>query len=122
MNTRIQLLQRINFYVNIYGSEIPLSERQKAEKILERVFKVSGYSKKELFSRKRNRELVAWRQLAMWLMVVYTKLSLKSIGEVLGGYDHSTVIHSRDLVNDMLEIKDTLFIGILNQYNFYGKS
>ena len=53
--------------------------------------------------RSRKRELVQARQIAMTLININTKLTLKYIGEMIGNRDHATVIHSRETVNNLFE-------------------
>ena len=61
-------------------------------------------------SRKRN--YVEARQLTMYLAKNLTGNSLKSIGQLFGGKDHSTVIYSCKSIVDMMHIdpvfKDTV--------------
>jgi chromosomal replication initiator protein len=48
----------------------------------------------------RKREVVQARQVAMFFAKEYTDHSLKTIGSLFGGRDHSTVIHSINSVRD----------------------
>ena len=48
----------------------------------------------------RKREVLEPRQIFMWLMRNKTSISLKQIGRLCGGRDHSTVIHACRLVDD----------------------
>jgi len=52
----------------------------------------------------RNRELVVPRQIFIYLLHNFTRYSLKQIGGICGGRDHSTVLHSIHAVEDMLEV------------------
>ena len=52
----------------------------------------------------RKREYLEPRQIFMWLMRNKTAMSLKDIGRVCGGRDHSTVIHAVNLVDNFCEI------------------
>lgn len=52
-----------------------------------------GLKPGELQARKRTRKVSDARQLAMYLMRHYVGASLPTIGEYLGGRDHSTVVH-----------------------------
>jgi chromosomal replication initiator protein len=52
----------------------------------------------------RKREVVIARQISMYLAKKYTKNSLKEIGKHFGGKDHSTVIHSIQVVDSQLEV------------------
>lgn len=51
----------------------------------------------------RKKEIVIARQVAMYFVKEYTNHSLKAIGSYFGGRDHSTVIHSIQAVNDMMD-------------------
>ena len=62
----------------------------------------------KLLSKTRKREIVQARQITMYLSKVFTKNSLKTIGEHFGGRDHTTVIHSCQTVKDLMDT-DTLF-------------
>jgi chromosomal replication initiator protein len=52
----------------------------------------------------RKREVVNARQISMYLAKKYTKNSLKEIGRHFGNKDHSTVIHSIQVVDNLLEV------------------
>jgi chromosomal replication initiator protein len=65
-----------------------------------------GYDK--LQAKTRKREIVQARQISMYLAKKFTKNSLKTIGEHFGGRDHTTVIHSCQTVNDLMDT-DNLF-------------
>lgn len=56
-----------------------------------------------LMLRTRKREIVQARQITMYLAKLYTKTSLKTIGEHFGGFDHTTVIHSCSAVENLIE-------------------
>ncbi len=56
----------------------------------------------------RRKEVVLARQIAMYLAKEITKSSLKTIGLHFGGRDHSTVIHSCDSVNQMIQEDNTI--------------
>jgi len=51
----------------------------------------------------RKRSIVIARQLSMYLAKNMTDRSLKALGEVFGGRDHSTVIYSCRTVQDLME-------------------
>ncbi|MDR1159208.1 MAG: chromosomal replication initiator protein DnaA [Syntrophomonadaceae bacterium] len=57
---------------------------------------------KELLSKKRNKQLVYPRQLAMYLCRTLTDASYPQIGHQFGDRDHSTVIHAIDKIEHML--------------------
>lgn len=51
----------------------------------------------------RKQEVVLARQTAMYIIKELTQLSLKSIGSHFGGRDHTTVIHSCQMIHNYLE-------------------
>ena len=59
-------------------------------------------------SKSRRRELVTARQVSMYLAQKYTKMPASRIGKLVGGRDHSTVIHSCTQVENRLKT-DQLF-------------
>jgi chromosomal replication initiator protein len=82
-----------------------------------------GVSIKELQGRSRTRDIVAPRQVAMYLMREEIGTSLVEIGQQLGGRDHTTVMHGiskveRDLETDpslrqqVMVIREALYTGV----------
>jgi len=62
----------------------------------------------DLKKRTRKREVVEARQISMWLMHHYTKLSLAAIGAYFESenclhFDHATVFHACRTVNNLKE-------------------
>jgi chromosomal replication initiator protein len=56
-----------------------------------------------LLMKTRKREVVQARQITMYLAKKFTKASLKNIGEHFGGFDHTTVIHSCQQVENLMD-------------------
>jgi len=56
-----------------------------------------------LQSRTRKREIVQARQIAMYFSKILTKSSLASIGAMIGGKDHATVLHACKTVNNLMD-------------------
>ena len=59
-------------------------------------------------SRSRKRDYVVARQVSMYLAQKYTKMPASRIGKLIGGRDHSTVIHSCTQIEQRIKI-DKLF-------------
>jgi chromosomal replication initiator protein len=57
----------------------------------------------KLHQETRKRNIVIARQLSMYLAKKLTNRSLKAIGDMFGGRDHSTVIYSCKAVQDMMD-------------------
>lgn len=60
----------------------------------------------DLFSKKRTRQIVRPRQVAMWLAKNLTSQSYPLIGEAFGGRDHTTVLHAVRTI-ESLRAKDS---------------
>ncbi len=60
----------------------------------------------EVLGKSRKREVTTPRQIAMYFAKKFTKLPLTKIGEAFGGRDHSTVIHSCNVVNDLMDTEE----------------
>ncbi|HMV06969.1 MAG TPA: chromosomal replication initiator protein DnaA [Accumulibacter sp.] len=55
----------------------------------------------DLFSKKRTRQIVRPRQIAMWLAKQLTSLSYPAIGSAFGGRDHTTVLHAVRTIDEL---------------------
>lgn len=62
----------------------------------------------DLKSNKRNADIAYPRQIAMYLIRTMTNSSLKAVGIVLGGKDHSTVKYGIEKINDEAETSESL--------------
>jgi len=61
----------------------------------------------EIVSKKRNKQLVYPRHIAMYLCRKLTDASFPQIGEQFGGRDHTTVMHAHEkLVNELLSDRE----------------
>jgi len=92
---------------------------KETQEIIRKVVIATGYSHEVLKSKNRERSLVCARQFAIWK--VYTELyshgyTLKMIAEVFNR-DHSTVIYSIRIVNEMLDVNDPMLAKINFRYN-----
>ena len=72
--------------------------------ILEKVCHHYGVSQQNVFSRSRKRDFVLVRQVSMYLAQKYTKMPASRIGQLIGGRDHSTVIHSCTAIEQRLKV------------------
>jgi len=101
-------LTRLAAYSSLSGKEISLSLAQEALKEIindhqprsvtcfDVMMAVAGYygvSEDDLRGPRRSRNVTVPRQMTMYLSRKLTESSLPKIGEMLGGRDHSTVIH-----------------------------
>ncbi len=73
---------------------------------------------KDLIGPRRQKELVLPRHIAMYLLSEEVNLTVEKIGQVLGGRDHTTVMHGRDkikrLINTDTDVQK-IFIEVKNR-------
>lgn len=72
---------------------------------------ITGYyriSKHDLVGKSKKKEIVIPRQICCYLMCELLSLPLISIGKVLGGRDHTTILYSRDKVDEMCRVNDKI--------------
>ncbi|HLF01073.1 MAG TPA: chromosomal replication initiator protein DnaA [Anaerolineales bacterium] len=61
----------------------------------------------DLIGRDRSREVTLPRQMAMYLVREETDASLPEIGQMLGGRDHTTVMHGCEKISNLIETDDS---------------
>jgi chromosomal replication initiator protein len=90
------------------------------EAVIRAVSEYYGIDQRILFGRGRSRNIVVPRHVAMYLLREETGSSLVEIGTLLGGRDHTTVIHGCDKIaeeittdhrlrNEVLAIREKLY-------------
>ena len=62
----------------------------------------------DIASKKKNKEIVYPRQIAMYLCRTMTTCPLQQIGRYLGNRDHTTIIHGYEKINRDLESNEAL--------------
>ena len=72
--------------------------------ILEKVCRHYGVKPHQVSGKSRKRDYVQVRQISMYLAQKYTKMPASRIGQLIGGRDHSTVIHSCNTVEQRLKV------------------
>ena len=77
-----------------------------ADKIIASVCAFYKITRENLLGKSKKKELVIPRQICAYLMCEVMNIPLVSIGEAMGGRDHTTVIHSREKVANLLKIND----------------
>ena len=83
------------------------------DEILDKVCNHYSVSQQHVLSRSRKRDYVLVRQISMYLAQKYTKMPAGRIGQLIGGRDHSTVIHSCSAVEQRLKV-DKAFLSEIN--------
>ena len=81
------------------------SHIEKAKEVIASYFNINV---KELSSSSRKQEFVYIRSVAIYLFKHKFNLTLKKIGQALGGRDHATIAHSLDKIEEMLKTESTV--------------
>lgn len=85
--------------------------------IIDTILDYREHSREKVLGKSRKRELVHTRRLLCWFLKKRTKLSLKDIGGLLGGRDHTTVIHSLQALQDLMDTEPE----IRNEVNYLSE-
>ena len=105
-------------YSIVYNSDVDM---RLAERVIKRAVKVDNkpltvddilekvcghyhVTPQNVFSKSRKRDYVIVRQVSMYLAQKYTKMPASRIGQLIGGRDHSTVIHSCSTIEQRLKV------------------
>jgi chromosomal replication initiator protein len=121
------VLNSLMAYSIVYNSNIDM---RLAERVIKRAVKVDNHpltiddildkvcqhynvSQQNVFSKSRKRDYVLARQISMYLAQKFTKMPTSRIGHLIGGRDHSTVIHSCSAVDQRLKV-DRAFMEEIN--------
>ncbi|MBR1868180.1 MAG: chromosomal replication initiator protein DnaA [Clostridia bacterium] len=73
------------------------------DSIVEAVCSFYKIQRADLVGKRKNKELVEPRQICAYLMTEMLSIPLVSIGQALGGRDHTTVMHSRDKIAELIK-------------------
>ena len=75
-----------------------------ADKIINTVCDFFKVTKDELIGKKRNKEIVEPRQLCVYLIDEMLNIPLQAVGDLLGGRDHTTIMHARDKISGQVKV------------------
>lgn len=88
-------------------------ERVTPENIIKKVCEYFGITENEITGKKKNKEIVEPRMIAIYLIDDTLDVPLVTIGKIFGGRDHTTIMHSRDKISDQIK-KDNKLSAIVN--------
>ena len=115
-------LNKIMAYANLEQKEINLDLAEKVlkdiispnqkriitpELILDIVAEHFDLTASDLIGNKRNSKIVFPRQIAMYLCRNMTEVTIKNIGKVLGGRDHTTIMNGISKIENEVETSDS---------------
>jgi chromosomal replication initiator protein len=91
-----------------------VSRQPNPNEILKVVCDTYGVTLKDITGKKRTKNLVDPRQIAMYLLRQDIGLNLQSIGQLLGGRDHTTVMHGIEKVSKLAQTDEHTKSTIIN--------
>lgn len=74
------------------------------DKIIDVVCDYFNISKDDIIGKKKSKEIVEPRMIAIYLISELLSLPLVNIGKVFGGRDHTTIMHSRDKISEDIKV------------------
>lgn len=74
------------------------------DKIISVVCDYFNISYQDIIGKKKNKEIVEPRMIAIYLISELLNLPLVNIGKIFGGRDHTTIMHSRDKISQDLKV------------------
>ncbi len=92
----------------------PKQSNMTIDHILKVVANESNLSPSDLKGKKRTKNIILPRQIAMYIAREITEYSTSEIGSEFGGRDHTTVIHSCGKIENMIKADPTLDVKIKN--------
>lgn len=109
------LIPNENIAKEVLGNSIIRREEKniRPTKVIQEVSKFYGIEIREIKGKTRTKNIVLPRQITMYMLKELNQLPLKTIGDILGGRDHTTIMHgtekiSKELENGNLKLKKEL--------------
>ena len=112
------LLSKVFFFATLLGKKsATLEEAHEAfkeqqedrksdispEKIISKVCEYFDVSKQEIAGKKKSKDIVEPRMIAIYLISEILDMPLINIGKLFGGRDHTTIIHARDKITEEMK-------------------
>lgn len=89
--------------INLGKPNEEASDAITTDDIITTVCNYFGVAKADVIGKKKNKELVEPRQICVYLMTELMNIPLVSIGQALGGRDHTTVIYARNKISELIK-------------------
>lgn len=119
LDNREMSLQLAQEVVKGYSQAMP-QQSLTIDDIKKAVASYFKFTLEALEGKTRKHEIVLARQVAMYLTKQMTQLSLKSIGANFGGRDHTTVLHSCEMIENYLKTDKTVQTAIEHLSKRFG--
>ncbi len=87
-------------------------EELQADDIINCVSSFYKTPKADMLGKKKNKEFVVPRQVCIYLICEMMNLPLVTVGKIMGGRDHATVIYARDKIAELIKLDVRLSVEI----------
>ncbi len=87
-------------------------EELQADDIINCVSSFYKTPKTDMLGKKKNKEFVIPRQVCIYLICEMMNLPLVTVGKIMGGRDHATVIYARDKIAEQIKLDVQLSVAI----------
>jgi chromosomal replication initiator protein len=97
---------------------IPEKRNISPSKVLQAVAEYEGVQVDDLIGQNRSAKIAVPRQLAMYILRQFNEISFPQVGEILGGRDHTTVMHATRKIDQDERLRNRarkIWDDILNQ-------
>ncbi len=111
INTRELAAEALSDFIDEKKDTIDASD------IVGAVCKYYKISPEDIFSKKKTKNLVEPRMVAIYLITDLLTMPLVQIGEIFGGRDHTTIIHARDKITDEIKLNPRVRITVADIKN-----
>ncbi len=88
-----------------------------ASDIVDAVCKYFKLTPTDIFSKKKTKNVVEPRMIAIYLITELLPMPLVQIGELFGGRDHTTIIHARDKISEEIKLNPRVKITVADIKN-----
>jgi chromosomal replication initiator protein len=74
-----------------------------------------------MLGKRKNKELVEPRQICVYLITELMNIPLVAVGKAMGGKDHTTVIHARNKISDLIKVNSRIATDVNDLKNLIKK-
>ncbi len=84
------------------GEDVELPKVYSTDRVIDAVCKHYSVSKRSILGKERSKMIAYPRQVLMYILRIEMHLPYEELGQILGGRDHSTIMHGVDKITAML--------------------
>lgn len=122
----ISLLKEEPITLELAKEALSLSKPQEQESltpddVISAVCNYYKIKKTDLIGKRKNKEIAEPRQICMYLMTELLNLPLVAVGKAMGGKDHTTIMHGRNKISELLKSNPRISTEVNDLKNLINK-